>query len=84
MPHSITHNDACLALFNKNWGIPRVVKVRKYQHCGADYAKLAVEPNTMPEVRDRYFRIAKYYQELADTEPTSATPAERDNGESPS
>ena len=22
MPHSITHNDACLALFNKKWGIP--------------------------------------------------------------
>jgi hypothetical protein len=22
MPHSIPHNDACLALFNKNWGIP--------------------------------------------------------------
>jgi hypothetical protein len=22
MPHSITHNNACLALFNKKWGIP--------------------------------------------------------------
>ena len=64
--------------------LERVVKVRKYQHCGADYAKLAVEPNTMPEVRDRYFRIAKYYQELADTEPASTTAEKRDNGESPS
>jgi hypothetical protein len=22
MPYSIRHGDACLALFNKNWGIP--------------------------------------------------------------
>jgi hypothetical protein len=34
--------------------LDRVVKVRKYQHCQAEYAKLAMEPNTMPEVRDRY------------------------------
>jgi hypothetical protein len=23
MPHSINHGDACLAYFNKIWGIPR-------------------------------------------------------------
>jgi hypothetical protein len=22
MPHSISHSDACLRLFNKKWGIP--------------------------------------------------------------
>ena len=64
--------------------LERVVKVRKYDHCRAEYTKLAMEPNTMPEVRDRYFRIAKYYQELADTEPASTTAEKRDNGESPS
>ena len=34
--------------------LERVVKVRKYDHCRAEYTKLAMEPNTMPEVRDRY------------------------------
>ena len=48
------------------------VKMRKYQHCEAEYSRLAKEPNTMPEVRDRYLRIAQYYRELADTEPTGA------------
>ena len=64
--------------------LERVVKVRKYDHCRAEYTKLAMEPNTMQVVRDRYFRIAQYYQELADTEPTGATAAKRDNGDSPS
>jgi len=54
--------------------LERVVKVRKYDHCRAEYTKLAMEPNTMPEVRDRYFRIAQYYQELADTEPAGTFP----------
>jgi hypothetical protein len=49
--------------------LERLVKVRKYQHCEAEYLKLANEPNTMPAVRDRYLRIARYYRELADTEP---------------
>jgi hypothetical protein len=49
--------------------LERLVKVRKYQHCEAEYSKLANEPNTMPAVRDRYLRIAQYYRELADTEP---------------
>jgi hypothetical protein len=47
-------------------------RVRKYQHCEAEYSRLAKEPNTMPKVRDRYLRIAQYYRELADTEPTGA------------
>jgi hypothetical protein len=55
--------------------LERVVKVRKYQHCEAEYAKLAIEPNTMPEVRDRYLRIAQYYRELAETEPAGARAA---------
>ena len=57
--------------------LERLVRVRKYQHCEAEYSKLANEPNTMPKVRDRYLRIAQYYRELADTEPTSAMAAER-------
>ena len=52
--------------------LERVVKMRKYQHCEAEYSRLAKEPNTMPKVRDRYLRIAQYYRELADTEPTGA------------
>jgi hypothetical protein len=52
--------------------LERVVKMRKYQHCEAEYSRLAKEPNTMPTVRDRYLRIAQYYRELADTEPTGA------------
>ena len=52
--------------------LERVVKMRKYQHCEAEYSRLAKEPNTMPEVRDRYLRIAQYYRELAGTEPTGA------------
>jgi hypothetical protein len=63
--------------------LERVVKVRKYDHCRAEYTKLASEPNTMPEVRDRYFRIAQYYKELADTEPTGLIVAKQANGESP-
>ena len=54
--------------------LERVVKVRKYEHCRADYMKLAMEPNTMPELRDRWLRIALYYQDLADTEPAHRTP----------
>jgi hypothetical protein len=45
--------------------------MRKYQHCEAEYSRLAKEPNTMPKVRDRYLRIAQY-SGLADTEPTGA------------
>lgn len=59
--------------------LERVVKVRKYQHCEAEYSRLAKEPNTMPEVRDRYLRIAQYYRELAETEPTSTRTAKRED-----
>ena len=59
--------------------LERVVKMRKYQHCEAEYSRLAKEPNTMAEVRDRYLRIAQYYRELADTEPAGARAAKRDN-----
>jgi hypothetical protein len=59
--------------------LERVVKVRKYQHCEAEYLQLAKEPNTMPEVRDRYLRIAHYYRELADTEPANTRAAKRDD-----
>ena len=52
--------------------LERVVKMRKYQHCESEYSRLAKEPNTMPEVRNRYLRIAQCYRELADTEPTGA------------
>lgn len=51
--------------------LERVVKVRKYHHCEAQYLQLAKEPNTMPEVRDRYLRIAHYYRDLAETEPAT-------------
>lgn len=51
--------------------LERVVKVRKYQHCEAEYLRLAKEPDTLPEVRDRYLRIAHYYRELAETEPAT-------------
>ena len=50
--------------------LERVVRVRKYRHCAAEYLKLAKEPNTMREVGDRYLRIAAYYSELADNEDT--------------
>ena len=63
--------------------LERVVKVRKYQHCEAEYSQLAKEPNTMPEVRDRYLRIAQYYRELADTEPASTRAAKQDNSQTP-
>ena len=43
--------------------LERVVKMRKYQHCEAEYSRLAKEPNTMPEVRNRYLRIAQYYRD---------------------
>jgi hypothetical protein len=52
--------------------LERVVKVRKYRHCEAEYSRLANEPNAMPQVRDRYLRIAQYYRELAETEPAGA------------
>ena len=51
--------------------LERVVRVRKYWHCAAEYLKLAKEPNTMQVVADRYLRIAAYYSELADTEDTN-------------
>jgi hypothetical protein len=50
--------------------LERVVRVRSYRHCAAEYLKLAKEPNTMREVAERYLRIAAYYLELADTEDT--------------
>jgi hypothetical protein len=59
--------------------LDRVVKVRKYQHCEAEYLKLANEPNIMPQVRNRYLRIAQYYRELADTEPAGKRAAKRDD-----
>jgi hypothetical protein len=59
--------------------LERVVKMRKYQHCEAEYSRLAKEPNTMPEVRDRYLRIARYYRDLADTEPVGTKAAKRDD-----
>ena len=31
--------------------LERVVNMRKYQHCEAEYSRLAKEPNTMPKVR---------------------------------
>jgi hypothetical protein len=57
--------------------LERLVRVRKYQHCEAEYSKLANEPSTMSQVRDRYLRIARYYRELADTEPTGSRAAKR-------
>jgi hypothetical protein len=58
--------------------LERVVKVRKYQHCEAEYVRLAKEPDTLPEVRDRYLRIAHYYRELAETEPATARAPNRE------
>ncbi len=71
---SSTDNKTEVATKTSLGDLERVVKVRKYDHCRAEYTKLAMEPNTMPEVRDRYFRIAQYYQELADTEPAGTSP----------
>ena len=51
--------------------LERVVRVRKYWHCAAEYLKLAKEPSTMQVVADRYLRIAAYYSELTDTEDTN-------------
>jgi hypothetical protein len=62
--------------------LERVVKVRKYQHCEAEYSRLAKERNTMPEVRNRYLRIAQYYRELAETEPAGTRAAKRETVES--
>ncbi len=59
--------------------LERVVKVRKYQHCEAEYSQLAKEPNTMPAVRDRYLRIAQYYRELAETELTATRASKRND-----
>jgi hypothetical protein len=53
--------------------LERVVTVRKYRHCAAEYLKLAKEPDTMQVVADRYLRIAAYYSELADNEDTEDT-----------
>ena len=40
--------------------LERLVRVRKYRHCEAEYSQLAKEPNTMSEVRDRYLRIGLF------------------------
>ncbi len=48
--------------------LERVVRIRKYRHCAAEYEQLAGGANTLPEVRNRYLRIAEYYRELADAE----------------
>jgi hypothetical protein len=61
--------------------LERVVKLRKYQHCEAEYSRLAKEPNAMPEVRDRYLRIAQYYRDLAETEPPGMRAAKRDDAQ---
>jgi hypothetical protein len=56
--------------------LERVVRLRKYRHCAAEYLKLAKEPNTMQVVANRYLRIAAYYLELADAEDTNEGEAE--------
>jgi hypothetical protein len=46
----------------------RVVRARKYWFCAAEYSQLVECANVMPDVRNRYLKIAQYYRELADAE----------------
>lgn len=46
----------------------RVMRARKYGFCAAEYSRLAEQADTMPEVRERYRKIAQYYRELAAAE----------------
>ncbi len=48
--------------------LQRVVRARKYRFCAAEYSQLAEGANNMPQVRNRYLKIAQYYRELADAE----------------
>lgn len=48
--------------------LQRVVRARKYRFCVAEYSQLAEGASNMPEVRERYLKIAQYYRELADAE----------------
>ena len=48
--------------------LQRVVRARKYRFCAAEYSQLAEGANVMPDVRNRYLKIAQYYRELADAE----------------
>jgi hypothetical protein len=48
--------------------LQRVVRARKYRFCAAEYSQFAEGANVMPDVRNRYLKIAQYYRELADAE----------------
>jgi hypothetical protein len=48
--------------------LQRVMRARKYRFCAAEYSQLAEGANVMPDVRNRYLKIAQYYRELADAE----------------
>ena len=48
--------------------LQRVVRARTYRFCAAEYSQLAEGATNMPEVRNRYLKIAQYYRELADAE----------------
>jgi len=43
--------------------LQRVVRARKYRFCAAEYSQLAEGATNMPEVRNRYLKIAQYYRE---------------------
>ena len=48
--------------------LQRVVRARRYRFCAAEYSQLAEGATNMPEVRNRYLKIAQYYRELAEAE----------------
>ena len=56
--------------------LQRVVRARKYRFCIAEYSQLAEGENIMPEVRDRYLKIAQYYRELAEAEEAGSDESE--------
>ena len=63
--------------------LQRVVRARKYRFCVAEYSQLAEGANIMPEVRDRYLKIAQYYRELAQSEEAGSGETESTAGAAP-
>src|SRR5262249_13939607 len=65
MPHSITDGDACLAYFNKNWGIPPTNSVRLHDIVSSLLRRLSSSlediRRELPD-RRRFRRIVMAYQ----------------------
>jgi hypothetical protein len=60
--------------------LQRVVRARKYRFCAAEYSQLAEGANVMPDVRNRYLKIAQYYRELAEAEEAGSGESESTAG----